>query len=191
MSRQTGPSRVQLREVNSAHCWHEPKRGLLACQGYSGRRALCNPEDAGDTLARGPSSTSDLRRQMSGAPGRTRTGSLLFRRCLGSDAVLIREVAGRRRARSESYQLVNASTLVTLSSTSAVSRDRAVHRTVESGWRGPRAFPSPSARQRPRTGARGRHGGHPHPRGRRRAPGVTPARSSAARAWVSTTRRRA
>ena len=46
-----------------------------------------------------------------GAPGRTRTGSLLFRRCLGLDAVPEREVPGRQRPWSESYPLVLATVL--------------------------------------------------------------------------------
>jgi hypothetical protein len=59
---------------------------------------------------------------MSSAPGRTRTGSLLFRRCLGLDAVPERELAGRQRPWSESYQLVGLSRAVTLSNENARSR---------------------------------------------------------------------
>jgi hypothetical protein len=59
------------------------------------------------------------------APGRTRTGSLLFRRWLSSDAVLECEVAGRQRPQSESYRVVGPSRFVTLSSEKALSRYRA------------------------------------------------------------------
>jgi hypothetical protein len=66
------------------------------------------------------------------APGRTRTCNLLFRtcnllfrRCLSLDAVLDHEPAGRRTPRSESYQLVGSSRVVTLSSENARSRYQA------------------------------------------------------------------
>jgi hypothetical protein len=60
-----------------------------------------------------------------GAPGRTRTDSLLFRRCPGLDAVLDCEAAGRQRPTDESYRVVGPSRFVTLSSEKAVSRYRA------------------------------------------------------------------
>jgi len=59
------------------------------------------------------------------APGRTRTCNLLFRRCLGLDAVPEREVAGRQRATNKSYQVFGPSRFVTLSSETALSRYRA------------------------------------------------------------------
>src|SRR4029450_9212781 len=46
-----------------------------------------------------------------GAPGRTRTCNLLFRRCLSLDAVPEREVPGRWGPWSESYPLVLAAVL--------------------------------------------------------------------------------
>ena len=57
------------------------------------------------TSGDGPPTSFDLQRCMSGAPGRTRTCNLQFRRCLSSDAVQDGEAAGRRRAQSESYHL--------------------------------------------------------------------------------------
>src|SRR5215213_9052151 len=63
---------------------------------------------------------------MFGAPGRTRTGSLLFRRCLSPDAVLESEVAGRQRATDESYQVSGPSRFVTLSSEKALSGYRGI-----------------------------------------------------------------
>src|SRR4029453_9700460 len=57
-----------------------------------------------------------------GAPGRTRTCNLLFRRCLGLDAVPEHEGPGHQRAWSESYPLVLAAVL---SSRCCVPADRA------------------------------------------------------------------
>jgi len=71
----------------------------------------------------GPLCAVDLQGWLSSAPGRTRTCNLLFRRWLNLDTVLIREVAGPLRARSESYRVVGSSIFVTLSSETAVSRD--------------------------------------------------------------------
>ena len=83
------------------------------------------------------SNLSDLRRRTSGAPGRTRTCNLLFRRWLSPDAVHDREAAGQQRPSSESYRVVGSSRFVTLSSENALSRHRAVHCIVDVGRRGP------------------------------------------------------
>jgi hypothetical protein len=61
----------------------------------------------------------------SGAPGRTRTCNLLFRRRLSSDAVLDHELPGHSRPPSESYRVVESSSGVTLSTKNALSRFRA------------------------------------------------------------------
>jgi hypothetical protein len=68
---------------------------------------------------------------MLGAPGRTRTGSLLFRRWLNADAVPGCEVAGRLRATNESYRVFGPSRFVTLSSEKASAAIGHIHRTVD------------------------------------------------------------
>jgi hypothetical protein len=66
-----------------------------------------------------------------GAPGRTRTGSLLFRRWLSADAVLEPVFPSQSRPTSESYRVVGSSRDVPLSNKNALSRYRAFHHTVD------------------------------------------------------------
>ena len=81
---------VQCGEVSSARCLSH-KASYLLVERCAGLHNLLGP------VLKGCCVVSELRRWVWGAPGRTRTGSLLFRRCLSLDAVPEREDAGRQR----------------------------------------------------------------------------------------------
>jgi hypothetical protein len=82
----------------NARALTETQRAMLGSRGIIRVVERCaTPGTTVTTPSVRPSTPSDLRGSIVSAPGRTRTGSLLFRRWLSPDAVLDHEAAGQQR----------------------------------------------------------------------------------------------